>query len=191
MPDFIERYRLSDPSLCDQAISWFKENQDLQRDGFIGTGEEQFLVNKQVKDSRDISMTFDFCFNASDCFKGLLDFVWLSVNEYIQKYDELYYSPFKITDLINLQFYRPPSGGFKQFHCERLGFHSANRCLVWMIYLNTVEDGGGTEFKYYNHIEKAEKGKLLLWPPDFTHTHRGLPSETEEKYILTGWYEFF
>lgn len=60
-----------------------------------------------------------------------------------------------------------------------------------MIYLNTVENGGGTEFKYYNHVEKAEKGKLLIWPPDFTHTHRGLPSETEEKYILTGWYEFF
>lgn len=58
-----------------------------------------------------------------------------------------------------------------------------------MLYLNTVEDGGGTEFKYINRVEKAEKGKMLIWPSDFTHTHRGVISPSEEKYIMTGWYE--
>ena len=59
-----------------------------------------------------------------------------------------------------------------------------------MFYLNTVEEGGGTEFKYFDHIEKGEKAKLVIWPSDFTHTHRGIPSPTEEKYIFTGWYAF-
>jgi hypothetical protein len=59
-----------------------------------------------------------------------------------------------------------------------------------MMYLNTVEKEGGTEFKYYNHIEKAEKGKVVLWPTDFTHTHRGLVAPEEEKIIMTGWYVF-
>ena len=47
-----------------------------------------------------------------------------------------------------------------------------------------------TEFKYYGKKVKAKKGLTLLWPPDFTHTHRGIPSPTEEKYIVTGWCEF-
>jgi hypothetical protein len=59
-----------------------------------------------------------------------------------------------------------------------------------MLYLNTVDDGGETEFRYLGHTEKAEKGKLVIWPPDFTHAHRGIPSLTQEKYIFTGWYEF-
>jgi len=89
---------------------------------------------------------------------------------------------------MKLQGYKPPNGGFKEYHCER---NSPNNvCFVWMFYLNTVNDGGETEFKYQKHFEKAEKGKLLIWPSDFTHTHRGIPSPTEEKYIFTGWYEF-
>jgi len=59
-----------------------------------------------------------------------------------------------------------------------------------MIYLNTVSDGGGTKFKYFNHTENAVEGKVLIWPPDFTHTHKGVPSATEEKYIITGWYSY-
>ena len=68
---------------------------------------------------------------------------------------------------------------------------TANRFLVWMIYLNTVTDKGGTEFKYLNHTEDAVEGKIIIWPTDFTHTHRGVVSPTQKKYILTGWYSFY
>ena len=33
-------------------------------------------------------------------------------------------------------------------------------------------------------------GKILCWPCDWTHTHRGIVSPTETKYILTGWFSF-
>ena len=39
-------------------------------------------------------------------------------------------------------------------------------------------------------IVNAEQGKTLIWPADWTHTHRGVGSLTEEKYIITGWYSF-
>jgi hypothetical protein len=57
-----------------------------------------------------------------------------------------------------------------------------------MIYLNDVNDGG-TEFKYQNHLEKAEQGKLLIWPAEWIFTHKGQISNTTTKYILTGWFE--
>ena len=29
---------------------------------------------------------------------------------------------------------------------------------------------------------------MVIFPAAFTHTHRGQKSETEEKYITTGWF---
>ena len=44
--------------------------------------------------------------------------------------------------------------------------------LVFMTYLNTVTDLGGTAFKYQNLEVQAEKGLTLIWPSDWTHTHK-------------------
>jgi hypothetical protein len=56
-----------------------------------------------------------------------------------------------------------------------------------MVYLNTLTDRGETEFFYQNHFEEPKEGKLVIWPSDWTHLHRGVPSLTQTKYILTGW----
>jgi hypothetical protein len=57
-----------------------------------------------------------------------------------------------------------------------------------MTYLNTVTDGGETEFFWQKIKVKPEKGLTLIWPSDFTHTHRGIPSPSQKKYIVTGWF---
>ena len=58
-----------------------------------------------------------------------------------------------------------------------------------MTYLNNVKDGG-TMFKYQNLTIPAKKGLTLIWPSDWTHTHKGQISNTKEKYIITGWYSY-
>ena len=60
-----------------------------------------------------------------------------------------------------------------------------------MIYLNTIEEGGETEFLYLKKREKPVEGKLLIFPAGFTHTHRGNPPLKGDKYILTSWLEEF
>ena len=41
---------------------------------------------------------------------------------------------------------------------------------------------------YYQKIKcPAKNGLTLIWPADWTHTHRGVISKKEEKYIATGW----
>ena len=57
-----------------------------------------------------------------------------------------------------------------------------------MTYLNDVEDQGETEFHFQEVKIKPKKGLSLIWPADFTYTHRGIPSPTQEKYIATGWF---
>jgi len=59
--------------------------------------------------------------------------------------------------------------------------------LVWMLYLNTVNDKGGTEFYHQDFVCNAEIGKMVIWPPYWTHLHRSQVSPSEMKYILTGW----
>lgn len=61
--------------------------------------------------------------------------------------------------------------------------------MVFMTYLNNVKDGG-TEFLNQKLKTKAEKGLTLLWPSDWTHTHRGIITESQDKYILTGWLNY-
>ena len=59
-----------------------------------------------------------------------------------------------------------------------------------MTYLNDVTDDGETEFYYQKIKVKPQKGLTLIWPADWTHTHRGNTSKTQDKYIITGWYSF-
>lgn len=99
-------------------------------------------------------------------------------------------SNWSIEPTFNLQYY-PPGKHYSVWHCENNGEKQhQKRHLVFMTYLNDVKYGGETEFLYQNVKVSPKKGKTLIWPASFTHTHRGIPAESEEKYIITGWFEF-
>jgi hypothetical protein len=66
---------------------------------------------------------------------------------------------------------------------------ATDRICSWGVYLNTVEQGGETEFLYYPKRIKPTTGTLILWPAGYTHAHRGNPPISNTKYILTGWVE--
>ena len=83
-----------------------------------------------------------------------------------------------------------PSQGFHIWHSEYDGNESIDRVLALMIYLNDVEEGGETEFLYQSLRFKPTQGTFLIWPAQFTHTHRGNPPLTHAKYIVSGWTEF-
>jgi hypothetical protein len=83
-----------------------------------------------------------------------------------------------------------PSGGFHGWHYERGSLLTGNRFLTWSIYLNTIKEGGETEFLYKKLRVPAVEGRLSIFPVGFAHTHRGNPPLNEDKYILTGWFDF-
>jgi hypothetical protein len=92
---------------------------------------------------------------------------------------------------VNLQRYRAGEGGYFHWHseiypqderCEPL-----HRVLLFMFYLNDVEEGGETEFFYQNIKLNPKRGSLVLAPAGFTHTHRGNMPISNDKYIATSW----
>lgn len=107
------------------------------------------------------------------------------VQQYVKKYSILQRNTLLLYDVKPKKIYA--GGGFHEWHCENASYASSNRVLVVQLYLNTINEGGETEFLYQNKRIKAEQAKLLIWPAGFTHTHRGNPPIQQDKYIITSW----
>ena len=89
----------------------------------------------------------------------------------------------------NLQRYEP-GGHFANLHSERTHISKLHRVFAFMTYLNDVENGGATDYHYYDLKIKPEAGKTLIWPAEWTHCHTGSVVEEGKKYIATGWMSF-
>ena len=118
------------------------------------------------------------------------------VNKYLTNalYEYLDYYPVLKSPLTGLYSVRqklqktPVSGGFHQWHYEDGRPSQSSRMLAWTIYLNDVKEGGETEFLYQSERVKPVKGRTVIFPAGFMHTHRGNPPISNDKYILTGWF---
>lgn len=150
-------------------------------------------IDKSYKDSMDWTLSAE---RLQETFPEYVHHLFSALSHY--------QNDFEATDLLydcglvepcNIQHY-PPGGGYKAWHFENgsvpAGSLQESRQFVFMTYLNDVTEGGGTEFFYFPESnQKAVKGKTLIWPASWPWTHRGEVSETQEKYIITGWINTF
>ena len=169
-------------NVVDGVSSWAKNNEDLSLPGVVAGG-----LRKQTKDSTDIMI------DANNTEPEILEYrIYLQkcLDLYLKRYESLGYTVdrFNITEQLMHQHYKP-GGGYKIFHNERGGVYNCRRILVFMTYLNDV-DNGGTEFKNFNLTTPAKKGLTLIWPTDWPWVHKGQITNTQEKNIITGWYSF-
>ena len=82
-------------------------------------------------------------------------------------------------------------GEYFHWHIDSGSHQFSDRQLVAIWYLNNVEGPGGeTEFLNQNVKIKPETGKLILFPPFWTHEHRGVTLQNGVKYIATTWIVF-
>ena len=166
------------PHLCDELIQIFKDNPKNQTPGVVGP---PLKVDPVQKESTEVPIHPSYGHPTFIIYREYLTKV---IHKYEQKYPEVKdFDKFGMVESPQIQYYKPGEG-FKTWHCERDG--KQNRCLVFMTFLNTVPEAG-TQFKYQELTVPAEKGLTLIWPSDFTHTHKGQITKHHEKYILTGW----
>jgi hypothetical protein len=179
--DFILMTQIEDNSLCDDIIEFHKTCPNKEP-GLSGAS----ALDTIVKDSTDTTLQYN-----DVLFKRYL----IELKKVVQVYENVFErcrftSLYGIFEDVNVQHYKPPTQGFHAWHCERM--HPNNdRHLVFMTYLNDVNDAGETEFLYQKFKVKPKKGLTLMWPVDWTYTHRGIASPTEDKYIVTGCLSFF
>ena len=183
METFIQETMLEDISICDKLIEYHKNNIEYKNAGQT-TG-----ANTQIKGKISTDVTV-FIGNNNPIIHMYLQEVMKAVHTYIETYKLQDLFSVTLREAFNIQHYAPHEG-FLGWHCERSTSQTNQRALVFMTYLNDVTDGGETEYYFQKLKVKPVKGKMVVWPTDFTHLHRGITSPTQEKYIATGWYNFW
>ena len=174
-------WRFGDTAFCDDIVEYY--GTQIPNRGMCGANQ---VILEEI-DSYDTLLGYGTP-HADKYFEVLQK----CVDAYIEKYkycDAQF--PWTVMEGINIQKYLP-KGGYHKWHCERTGGSkdTNTRHMVFMTYLNDVTDAGETEFFHQNLKLKPEKGLTVLWPADWMFTHRGIPSPTQEKMIVTGWFNF-
>lgn len=173
--------------VCDGIVSFYEENPQYHDRGHVTKSNGRGAVDLEVKDSYDMKVDPR---TREPRFQAYVKALHGCLVQYEQDFMRVKI-PMGIKEVMSIQKYYPPSGGFKKFHCERTCMEVVDRLLVFMTYLNDVDDGGETEFLFQDKLYKPVKGQTLIWSADWTHMHRGLPSPTQEKMIITGWVNMF
>jgi len=175
-----------DENVCDQLVDFYNKSSN-KSPGMQMIGDK-FYIDKGTKDSMDVGI-WPKDFSKYKPIQLYVDYLFECLRKYLQKYPHASYVPkFGIRNSLNIQFYKP-GGGYKKWHFENGSELFLKRNLVFMTYLNDVENGG-TEFFYQNLTLPAKKGLTVIWPAYWTHLHKGQISKKYEKYIATGWFEF-
>ena len=191
--DFIGMYEDVYPDyFCQHLIDEFER---LNSTGFCGNRQDSEGIGKSRKQD-------EFCFlnmknhvmspfQENNTERMFLDGLQSCFDDYVKEYDVLQDADLKCTS-IKMQK-TSPGGGYHIWHSEQGNNESANRGLVYSLYLNTLNDNcaGETEFLYQKLRIPPKENSMVIWPASFTHTHRGnVVHGDESKYIVTGWFYY-
>lgn len=167
--------------LCQEMITRFEQHQDEQYPGRIG---------QTVDENSGVKKTTDLVVSGKEHWKDVDHALFQSLKTALLEFRETFpyfKGPFKDMGY-GLQRYQP--GEYYHWHIDGGSHDFAMRQLVALWYLNDVSDGGETEFLYQDIKVKPETGKLVLFPPFWTHEHRACVLEQGVKYIATTWVVF-
>lgn len=166
--------------VCREMIRRFEERADQQYPGRIGTQQSREASIKKTTDLF-ISAHADW----KDIDGVLRQSLGTALREVAREFPFFAVNRFKDIGY-NLQRYLP--GEFYHWHVDSGPGEFMTRQLVALWYLNEVEGPGGeTEFALQQVKVRPEEGKLVLFPPFWTHIHRAVTVESGVKYIATTW----
>lgn len=173
--------------LCADIIDLF-EQEDGKYEGVTIGG-----LNKTVKDSLDfvipkVSKKWDkiTSFLTDELTRNLIIYLKqlnnnINTNFSFLKNTELSIQHFQI------QRYTKNIGKYVYHNDSEINLKENNyRVITFLWYLNTVNEGGETEFNG-EILVNPELGKLILFPATWTYPHCGKMPISNDKYILTGW----
>ena len=181
MSDFIGVYEgLASDDYCDRMVAKLDELLENTSCNYYGEN-----TNGGLRNRKDASRYFER--DAQDLAQETNSVLDIALEKYQDEHPALGMNSFYST-ICKVQR-TPPKGGFHSWHAEQGTTSDSTRCLTWMIYLNDTPEGEGTtEFIEQGLQVQPKKGTVVLFPAAWTHTHRGNPVYTCNKYIATGWY---
>ena len=165
---------------CEDMIARFERNSNQQYPGRIG---QKQTIEQDIKKSTDLRIS------GREDWKDVDEGLFLSLSTALDQLSAMH--PFFAANSFcdsgyNMQ--RTDTGEFYEWHTDSGPGEFSQRQLVAIWYLNTAHSPGGeTEFRFQKITIVPEVGKLVLFPPFWTHIHRGVPVQKGKKYIATTW----
>ncbi len=167
---------------CNDIIKRFEDSKSEHYQGRVG---QNFTEQKDIKRSTDMVIS------GKNNWKDIDELLFTSLSKAlssIKKEFEFFNGPFKD---VGYAIQRTNPDEYYHWHIDGGSHQFSDRQLVAIWYLNDVNGPGGeTEFINQNVKIKPEIGKLILFPPFWTHEHRGVKLQKGVKYIATTWVVF-
>lgn len=191
--DFIAIYRDVYPEgYCQHLISEFER---LVESGAGVNRQRGEGAHKHRKNDMQLGLNFGVHtaadFNGTSATRMFFDGLQKCYDEYADQFSVL--KDAKITGTAMKMQRTDPGGGYHVWHGEQGNGNHAERVLVYMLYLNSLNDGDGgeTEFLYQRLRLRPEENAMIIWPAAYTHAHRGnTVLGNQSKYIVTGWFYY-
>jgi len=185
---------IASKELCKRIIDRFefvKETNSESRGKIISRQGNEGVSKIKKEDSTYFLGEENTYFSADILLlKEFAEIMWVCYDIYAEEYGILEgVARHKIAHIVRVQK-TEPGQGYHVWHCDNAGRNTANRLLVVSLYLNTIEEGGETEFLYQSIRVPPVEGTLVFFPAGWTHPHRGNPPLKGSKYILTTWLEY-
>jgi predicted 2-oxoglutarate/Fe(II)-dependent dioxygenase YbiX len=152
---------------------------------------QQYLgrIGPQTAEERSIKRSTDLRISGRPDWRDIDEILLRSLSEALRQIAAIH--PFFAANAFRDMGYnmqRTCTGEFYHWHVDSGPGEFSQRQLVALWYLNDVAGPGGeTEFFFQQMKVKAEEGKLILFPPFWTHAHRGVTVQRGRKYIATTW----
>tara|TARA_Y100000766_G_scaffold276385_1_gene280480 strand:+ start:627 stop:1211 length:585 start_codon:yes stop_codon:yes gene_type:complete len=165
---------------CEEVITRFENSSSHHKSGRIG---QEASIDADIKRSTDLRIS------------GLADWVDIdkaflfSLQSGLSLLSGLhpFFKSNSFKDM-GYQIQRSSSGEYYRWHIDTGPGPLSQRQLVAIWYLNNLDEKGGkTEFFHQNVSVTPEAGKLILFPPFWTHLHQGESVLASDKYIATTW----
>ncbi|MGV6857647.1 MAG: 2OG-Fe(II) oxygenase [bacterium] len=177
-----EQHNALPVDVCREIIRRFEAREEDQYKGRIGQG---------ASEEQSVKKTTDLVVSGNPHWKDIDKLLFQSLGRALiefREYFPYFKGPFKDMGY-GVQRYTP--GEYYQWHIDGGSHDFAMRQLVALWYLNDVEGPGGTtDFLTQDVKVVPEQGKLVLFPPFWTHEHRSAPLVEGVKYIATTWVVF-
>lgn len=192
--DFIGMYsNVFSDEYCDHMISEFERFHNGGMCGNRQLCEGDYKFNKQDEFIGLNVLNHEPSYFGDESSMGIFwDGLQTCFDLYAEEYDVLKTQGLTCTS-VKMQK-TMPGGGYHFWHHEQtVDLNQVGRCLVYTVYLNTLDENaaGETEFLYQRLRVKPKKGSVSIWPAGFTHTHRGnVVHGNDAKYIITGWFHY-
>ena len=154
----------------------------MKLEGRVVDANGSHVVNTKAKISMDLDLSGEAGLE-SEIDRELCRLVGRVFNTYVDMFGVL--KAFSVYDTGYFLTRYSKGEGFYDWHIDAGNDATINRLFSYLIYLNTVEEAGETEFFYQKVSVKPVKGRLILFPAAWTHLHRGVVPVSGDKYIMT------